>query len=243
MGKELIYVDGDFITKDEIDISDIYNELKKNSLIINQTKTEIVKINHKKSNSLNLKKLRTILSMKQEIRNPKALTIAAMNKLWKLRKRSTINKEKVRLFNAYVMPILLYNCGTWAFTKTDETSLNSFHRRLSRRVAGVYWPKILKSDELYMKNKNTRAESDHKFTLFGHILRLDPNTLAQRAMNNYFLATSKPLAGRPKTTLPTALKKDLKARNIMLDCHEDLLKLRIRAKDRASWKKLFYLCS
>ena len=40
----------------------------------------------------------------------------------------------------------------------------------------------------------------------------------------------------PKTTLPTVLKKDLKIRNLMFDSHEDLLKPRTIAKNRASWK-------
>ena len=48
---------------------------------------EIVKINHKNLDSLNLKKLGTILSMKQEIKKRKTLTIAAIYKHWELWKK------------------------------------------------------------------------------------------------------------------------------------------------------------
>ena len=38
------------------------------------------------------------------------------------------------------------------------------------------------------------------------------------------MSTPKPLPGKPKTTLPAVLKKDLEARNLSLNSHEDLLK-------------------
>ena len=73
--------------------------------------------------------------MKQEIKNREALTIAAINKIWNKYKLST---KKVGLLNVYVMPISLYNCGTWALTKTAGNSLNYFYRNLLRRVVRVF---------------------------------------------------------------------------------------------------------
>ena len=51
-------------------------------------------------------------------------------------------------------------------------------------------------------------------------------------MGSYLLVTLRPLVDEPKTTLPTALKRDLKALNIMFDSHKDLLNLHTMAKDR-----------
>ena len=52
------------------------------------------------------------------------------------------------------------------------------------------------------------------------------------------MSTSKPLPGKPKTTLPAVLKKDLEARDLSLNNHEDLLKLRKMAENKSEWKKL-----
>ena len=97
--------------------------------------------------------------MKQVIRNLKKLTIAAMNKIWKIDELST--KKKQKFFNAYLMPILLYNCRTWTLTKIDETSLNSSHHRLLKRVVGVFWAKNIELKTTIHHNKNALTEPDH----------------------------------------------------------------------------------
>ena len=134
--------------------------------------------------------------MKEEIRNRKALSMAALNKLWKLW------EEK-----------------TWSLTKTDESALNSFTRRLLRRAVGIFWPDKIKPEELYKKTGTLELSQTiayRRHTLLGHILRLNIEAPAQKAMDNYYMSTAKPLPVRPKTILPAVLKKDLKARNLSL---------------------------
>ena len=165
--------------------------------------------------NLKFKKLGLILAMKEEIRNRNALSMAAMNKLWKLWKKKKLTlKKKVRLFNAYILPILLYNCGTWSLTKTNESALNSFHRSLLRRVVGIFWPDKIKPEELYKRTEALELSQTiaiRRHTLLGHILRLNIEAPAQKAMNNYYMSTPKLLPKRPKTILPAVLKKDLEA--------------------------------
>ena len=134
------------------------------------------------------------------------------------------------------MPILLYNCGTWSLTKSDESVLNSFHHRLLRRVIGIFCPDKIKSEELYKRTgalELSQTIAYRRHTLLGHILRLNTEAPAQKAMDNYYMSTSKPLPGRPKTTLPAVLKKDLEARNLSLNSHEGILKLRKIAKNKS----------
>ena len=57
------------------------------------------------------------------------------------------------------------------------------------------------------------------------------------------MSTSKPLPGKPKTTLPAELQKDPEARNLSLNSHKDLLKLRKMTKKKYEWKKLYSLNS
>ena len=173
--------------------------------------------------------------------------MAAMNKLWKLWKKKKLTlKKKVRLFKAYILPILLYSCGTWSLTKTDGSALNSFHRRLLRRVVGIFWPDKKKSEELYKRTEALELSQTiayHRHTLLGHILRLNIEALTQKTMNNYYMSTPKTLPGRLKTTLSAELKKDPEARNLSLNSHEDLLKLRKMAKNKFEWKRLYSLNS
>ena len=48
------------------------------------------------------------------------------------------------------------------------------------------------------------------WSLFGHVLRLDRNTLAQLAMDYYSQVEDKGGAGRPVTTLPVLLFNEYK---------------------------------
>ena len=72
---------------------------------------------------------------------------------------------------------------------------NSFHRCLLRRVVRVFWPDKIKSEELYKKTgalelSQTIAYCRH--TLLGHLLKLNIEAPAQKAMDNYYMSTSKP---------------------------------------------------
>ena len=103
-------------------------------------------------------------------------------------KKNLTLKKKVRLFNAYILPILLYNCGTWSLTRTDESALNSFPRRLLRRVVGIFWPDKIKSEKLYKRTgalELSQTIAYRRHTLLGHILRLNIEAPAQKAIDNF----------------------------------------------------------
>ena len=81
-GKKIIYSDDvDFVTEEEIDIKEICNTLKKYNLIVNKNKTGIITMKHNSLDNSKFKKLGSRLAMKEEIKNRKALSMAAMNKL------------------------------------------------------------------------------------------------------------------------------------------------------------------
>ena len=87
------------------------------------------------------------------------------------------------MFNAYIASILLYNCGTWTLTKTIEDRLNSFYISLLRRVIGVFWPKKITDEDLYLateQQKLCKAIRFKRLTLLGHILRLHLSTPVQK---------------------------------------------------------------
>ena len=86
-------------------------------------------------------------------------------------------------------PVLLYNASTWGLTKNDETGLDSFHRQQLRKVLNVKYPDRMKNDEVYKIAEETPISlqiTKSRWKLFGHILRLDEETPAKKAMRYYF---------------------------------------------------------
>ena len=74
-------------------------------------------------------------------------------------------------------------------TIQDEKNLNSYHRQLLRRLIGIKWPNRIKSKNLY-RLTNAKPVSieitERRWNLFGHVLRLNKDTPARKAMKFYF---------------------------------------------------------
>ena len=120
--------------------------------------------------------------------------------------------HKVKVFRTYIEPVLLYNSETWTLTTTLEKSLDAFHRRLLRIALNVKYPKVISSQKLYSLTKEIPVSNKIKkrrLALFGHILRLDPETPAQKAIKYYVDPHKRPV-GRPPLTWMALITKDLR---------------------------------
>ena len=134
--------------------------MEKYNLKVNPQKKLITTLTPTSLDNIKTKKLATYLSMDKEIFHRKALTLVAMNNLWILWHKNKISQnKKLRMFNAYILPILLYNYSTWSLTKTSEEKLDAFHRRLLQRVIGVFWPEKIPNEELYCKTSQIKLSS------------------------------------------------------------------------------------
>uniref|UniRef100_A0A2S2NC82 Uncharacterized transposon-derived protein F52C9.6 n=1 Tax=Schizaphis graminum TaxID=13262 RepID=A0A2S2NC82_SCHGA len=69
--------------------------------------------------------------------------------LFKSKKLS--RRTKIRLYKTLVRPIVLYACGAWASTKSDENKLMIFERKILRRIFG---PK--RNEEGYYEIRSNR---------------------------------------------------------------------------------------
>ena len=120
--------------------------------------------------------------------------------------------HKIRIYRTYIEPLLLYNCETWILTTKQENSINSFHRRLLRIALDYRYPKIINNEKLYTLSNEiplTEKIKKRRLNLLGHILRLHPNTPAQKALNYYMTPLNRPI-GRPPQTWLALITKDLK---------------------------------
>ncbi|KAK3730663.1 hypothetical protein RRG08_016538 [Elysia crispata] len=78
-----------------------------------------------------------------------------------------------------------------------------------------------------------------RWNLFGHILRRDSDIPANRATRAYFIQYGHKLRGRPTTTLPIVLNRDLGLiDHFRLHSTDDLVKITELAKDRKQWREL-----
>ena len=114
------------------------------------------------------------------IEHRKHLSNIAFNKMEQIWHRADKTKQRTRikLYNTLMRSVQLYNCGTWALTKTDEEKLDSFHRKQLRRVLGIRYPTKISNKSLYKKNFEQTPISlevlQARWRLFGHVLRREP---------------------------------------------------------------------
>ena len=176
----------------------------------------------------------------------KRLSNAALTKLlnvW-IKGDKIKRKTKLKLYRSLVKSILVYNCGTWALTKSEEEKLNAFHRKQLRKVLNIKYPVKITNSSLYNKCEEHPLSIyilENRWRLFGHILRRNIEIPANKSMNSYFATHGKKFRGRPLTTLPVVLNKDLsrlQENTLQLTTREDLEHLRCIAQNRQQWREL-----
>ncbi|OWZ22362.1 LOW QUALITY PROTEIN: Endonuclease Reverse transcriptase [Phytophthora megakarya] len=181
----------------------------------------------------NTRKLGSLLGEIEDVSNRKQLAAAALRRMWVI---------WIRPNKAYVLPILLYNCGTWALTHAHLTGLESFHRQQQRKVLQLHYPRYISNANPYercgVEPLRVKLLSG-RWRLF--VLRRSTAISANYFMTSYFNTSSADgWRGRRRTTLPQVLAVDFET--IPDDYHLrndfDLDKLRHLAQDRSSWRRL-----
>ena len=258
--REMLYADdADFLTED-LHIKKIIEDkaapiLQKGNLNVNTTKTEhtILKRGNKRNEKWRkTKKLGSLLGDAEDISRRKQLSTVAlnnMNKIWN-NKKYTPRKRRIQLYGSLVKSILLYNCSTWGISKTTQKKINSFHRKQLRRVINVKWPHKISSKKLY-EVTNTRPLSiditERRWKMLGHVLRMNKDSPARKAMKFYFEKRSnKKFLGRKRTTIVTTINNDIqktRANNPTFEVDElitecSLHNLGVLARNRKKWCKI-----
>ena len=201
--------------------------------------------------------LGSLLGNDEDITNRKNLATNAsikLNKVW-VRGIYISLEKRLKLYNTLIKPVLLYNSETWGLTKAAIKNLNSFHRKQLRIVLNIRFPHRISNKAVY-KACNTEPLSleiiNRRWRYFGHVLRLNLETPAAKAMKFYFtnVKGSNKFNGRPRTTIITTLNDDIKTlinnnstiitqyKIKTLTSITELEKIRHLAFDRDVWKEL-----
>ena len=192
--------------------------LEKENLFINESKTEHIVI--KKDTRINekwrlAKKLGTLLGDSEDIARRKQLACASMKstkQLWTRRKLTKLN-TKLKLHRTLVKSVLTYNLKTCGFTEYDRKKLDSFHRRQLKRILGISWPNTIRTRTLYKKTKSKPLSieiTEARWQYLGHVLQMDANAPARRAMAWYFVQEGpSKQRGRKRMTIVETINNDI----------------------------------
>ena len=244
---DIAYADDvDFVGLKFVDTEEVQNTLHKYNLLVNVDKTEFTTLSRAGTEYKNTKKVGTLIGDEEDVKRRKRLSNAALTKLlnvW-IKGDKIKRKTKLKLYRSLVKSILVYNCGTWALTKSEEEKLNAFHHKQLRKVLNIKYPVKITNSSLYNKCEEHPLSIyilENRWRLFGHILRRNIEIPANKSMNSYFATHGKKFRGRPLTTLPVVLNKDLsrlQENTLQLTTREDLKHLRCIAQNRQQWREL-----
>ena len=222
------------------------DRLGKWDLRVNQSKTERTSICRSKDRVAEewrrTRKLGSLIGDREDVARRIQLASVSFKKVWSMWMRGHIISEslRVRVYNAFILPILLYNSGTWGLTPVQMRNIDTFHRRQLRIVIGVRYPQIITNADLYRRTGSQPVSALIRLArlkLLGHICRLPGEAPAQEAMSAYYVREGgeKRFRGRPPSTLPIVLAIELSRANISLKSTQDLQTLRKSARDRKEW--------
>ena len=125
------------------------------------------------------------------------------------------------------------------------SKLDICQRKHLRRILNISWPTgIISNRELYRRCQTvpiTERVRKSRWTLLGHILRMDDNCPPVLALRFALTANTlyKGRRGRPRINLLNTIQADLKEHNIELKCINDFDNLRSFALDKARWRSMF----
>ena len=193
-----------------------------------------------------IRKLGSYLSLTDDLQQRISSVTIAFTRLTNIWHRSNLisTTNRLRLYNAYVYPLFIYNLGAVAYTKAQLHKLDTIHRRQLRRLLRIFYPNTIHNKMLYQRCRTAPMSVIHietRWKLFGHILRLPPIAPPRQAMNQYFTEPCFTRNGRPPTTLPIRLKQDLSLlppthNRYRLKTLPHLNRLTNKAQNRQDWK-------
>jgi len=102
--------------------------------------------------------------------------------------RSSITTAtKIRLYSAYILPVLLYGTETWTLTKVVSKKIDSFDLWCQRRILHVHYSHHISNCEIRNRTGCTPARPTdiircRRLQLFGYIARSEPEMDHRRAL-------------------------------------------------------------
>ena len=198
--------------KTEVIKKSIPQTLKDKNLSVNETKTEEYTIKRNEDEAWkSCKYLDSMLDTRKDITRRKGFAMAAYNKMKHILENQHISTDiKMRIFNAYVSSIFLYNSELWTVTQALNHEIDVFQRILLRKIMKIKWQDHISNENLYtMTNQHpwSKTIKKRRFSWFGHLARLPVETPVIKALTEFRRPVRKP-KGKQKTTWYQMIKKN-----------------------------------
>ena len=115
---------------------------------------------------------------------------AAGTAIGKLQARVFNNKDiyrntKMKVYNAVVLPTLLYGSEAWVTYSHNLKSLEKFHDRSVRKIYGVKWQDRQTTNSVFEKASTTSIEAmviKNQLRWSGHVVRMSDTRLPKQIM-------------------------------------------------------------
>ena len=219
--------------------------LEERNLYVNKDKTETEEVRRGGPEGWkDIKFLGSLLDTEKDINRRKGLAISACNTYKDiLYKDKNSTKTKLRVFQAYVASIFLYNSEVWTLTEKLNHKIDVFQRSLLRKILNIKWSRRLSNVNLYRYAKSepwSVTIKRRRLSFLGHVMRLNEETPARKALNEFLRPVKRP-RGRPTKTWFECVKQDLKDMNIVINQkkpNEIIETLNAHTQSREGWRKL-----
>lgn len=132
--------------------------------------------------------------------------------LWK--KRNVSLKTKMRVFNAAIIPILLYASETWTLLAGDLRALETFHMRCLRTILGITllhrWRNETIRQRCHQQKTVEQIIRRSRLRWFGHVARMDPSRMPNRLLQRRRPSNWKVQRAAPKKTWASQIEAEAK---------------------------------
>ena len=256
--------DADFADEDEDSLREMLPICKEIlaewDLLVNEDKTEFVRFYIAEKDEVDEKgepvkgrepwrksvSLGSRLCSKEDITHRCILANVAFEKfqkVWIERSHIAVH-TKVRLYEALVTPVLLYNCNSWAAPDNILKKLDVCQRKHLRRILNTTYPHVITNRDLYARcgvSPLTERVAKSRWKMLGHILRSDCNSPPQLALSFAVesMNSMRGRLGRHQMNIFKCILNDLNKRNTYLRNLTDLSELRQTASNRNFWRQLY----
>lgn len=257
---ELLSEDGQSLVKILEIASDI---LKDWSLFVNESKTVFTRVYLAETDALDAhgNKIRGDEEWRESVllgsklcserdiinrRNKANVAFYTYKKVWLNSSVQISESRKLKLYEALVTSVLLYNCSSWAAPETVMASVDVLQRKHLRQIINTYWPTVISNENLY-KRCNVRPLTERikkaRWKMLGHVLRSGDDTPAFLSFRFACLGCLdyKGRRGRPRSNLFDLLLKDIMTKNIIVIVNKrfslsNFNDLVYKAHDRRLWR-------
>nr|KAG5687521.1 hypothetical protein BaRGS_027306 [Batillaria attramentaria] len=180
----------------------VAEEAEKTGLKINISKTEVMRVNHKQHDPIQLHQedikevdkfiyLGSVVSKDggtdEDIKsrtNKARHAFRTLRPIW--RSTALSLRNKIRIFNSNVKSVLLYGSETWRTTKTSSHKLQTFINRCLRNILNIRYPLVITNQDLWEGTRQVPIEQEikkRKWGWIGHTLRKSTSDVTRQSLD------------------------------------------------------------